>query len=234
MGETEGQIVTHDADAKTAKPAQPDKPAGKRRRGGRATQAAAASPESRPAKAPERSGRAAVPSEAKDQADAAPEPAKDPAPPPPAAPEDAATASAPEPAESDPWATTWTELDLKCPTCNIIHYVPVCVFLNARESPHLVQRIVSGHFNLKRCPLCRKTEFVEYPFTYFDPDRKLTVQVRPEWEWHAGGGEEWYAARLEDFFERWAEHDVQIEVVFGPEKLAERFLRDVPAPPARR
>ena len=108
MGETEGQIVTHDADAKTAKPAQPDKPAGKRRRGGRATQAAAASPESRPAKAPERSGRAAVPSEAKDQADAAPEPAKDPATAPPAGPEDVATAPAPEPAVSDPWATTWT------------------------------------------------------------------------------------------------------------------------------
>jgi hypothetical protein len=230
MDVTEGQIVTDDADAQTAKPAQPDKPAGKRRRGERATRAAAASPESRPVTAPKRSALAAARSAAKEQADAAQEPAQDPV----AGPEDAATAPAPEPAESDPWATTWTELDLKCPTCNIIHYVPVCVFLNARESPHLVQRIVSGHFNLKRCPLCRKTEFVEYPFTYFDPDRKLAVQVRPEWEWHAGGGEEWYAARLEDFFERWAEHDVQIEVVFGPEKLAERFLRDVPAPPARR
>jgi hypothetical protein len=227
MEETEGQIMADDPDAK---PAQPDKPAGKRRRGERATRAAAASSASRRATGPGRSGRAAVGRGAKDQADAAPEPAKDWV----TAPEHAATAPVPEAAESDPWATTWTELDLKCPTCNIIHYVPVCVFLNARESPHLVQRIVSGHFNLKRCPLCRKTEFVEYPFTYFDPDRKLAVQVRPEWEWHAGGGEEWYAARLEDFFERWAEHDVQIDVVFGPEKLAERFLRDVPAPPARR
>src|SRR5205085_8460433 len=145
-GRDRGQIVTDDADAKPAKPAQPDKPAGRRRRGGRATQAAAASPASRPAKAPKRSARAAVPSEAKDRVDAAPEPAKDPATAPPAATEDAAPAPAPELAESDPWATTWTELDLKCPTCNIIHYVPVCVFLNARESPHLVQRIVSGHF----------------------------------------------------------------------------------------
>ena len=149
---------------------------------------------------------------------------------------------APEPATAtaaleelpDPWATAWTELDLRCPTCRIIHYVPTCIFLNARESPHLVQRLIKGHFNLKRCPMCRKIEPVDYPFTYFDPDRKLAVQVRSEWEWHAGGGEEWYAARLEDFFEKWADHDVQIDVVFGAEKLVARFLQDVPAPPARR
>lgn len=142
--------------------------------------------------------------------------------------------SQPSAAESHPWATTWTELDMRCPTCGIIHYAPICVFLNAEESPQLVQRLKSGHFNLKRCPLCRKVEFVDYPFTYYDPHRRLAVQVRPEWEWHAGGGEEWYAARLEDFFEQWAEHDVRIEVVFGPERLVERFLQDVPAPPARR
>jgi hypothetical protein len=126
-----------------------------------------------------------------------------------------------------PLATAWTELDLRCPTCSIIHYVPICTFLNAQESPGLVQRLIAGHFNLKRCPICHKVEFVDYPFTYYDPDRKLAVQVRAEWEWHAGGGEEWYAARLEDFFERWAEYDVQIEVVFGPDQLVQRFLQPV-------
>lgn len=140
----------------------------------------------------------------------------------------------PPTSEPHPWATRWTELDMRCPACNIIHYAPICVFLNAEESPHLVQRIKSGHFNLKRCPLCRKIEFVDYPFTYFDPRRRLAVQVRPEWEWHAGGGEAWYAARLEDFFEQWADHDVRIDVVFSPEQLVERFLNDLPAPPARR
>lgn len=144
--------------------------------------------------------------------------------------------TAPPPAETaapDPHATAWTELDLRCPTCRIIHYVPVCIFLNARESPHLVQRIIKGHFNLKRCPVCRKIEPVDYPWTFYDPDRKLAVQVRSEWEYHAGGGEEWYAARLEDFFDKWADQDVRIDVVFSQQALVERFLQDVPAPPAR-
>ena len=152
----------------------------------------------------------------------------------PAAPEQAGLSVLDELPTPDPWATAWTELDMRCPKCQIIHYVPTCTFLNARESPQLVQQLAKGRFNLKRCPLCRTIEPVDYPFTYFDPDRKLAVQVRSEWEWHAGGGEEWYAARLEDFFEKWAEHDVRIEVVFGQERLVERFLQDLPAPPARR
>ncbi|HEX5504948.1 MAG TPA: CpXC domain-containing protein [Thermomicrobiales bacterium] len=138
-----------------------------------------------------------------------------------------------EAAEPDPHATAWTELDLRCPTCRIVHYVPICIFLNARESPHLVQRVVKGHFNLKRCPVCRKVEPVDYPWTFYDPDRKLAVQVRSEWEYHAGGGEEWYAARLEDFFDKWADYDVRIDVVFSQQALVERFLQDLPAPPAR-
>lgn len=128
--------------------------------------------------------------------------------------------------QRDPLATAWTEFDLRCPPCQIIHYVPFCLFVNAQESPGLVQRIINSQFNLKRCPLCHKTEYYEHPYTFYDPVRKLAVQVRPEWEWHAGGGEEWYAARLEDFFEQWAEHDVRIEVVFGPDQLIERFLHD--------
>lgn len=145
---------------------------------------------------------------------------------------DTETATATPPAP-DPLATAWTELDLRCPTCSIIHYVPICTFLNAQESPGLVQRLIAGHFNLKRCPICHKVEFVDYPFTYYDPARKLAVQVRAEWEWHAGGGEEWYAARLEDFFERWAAYDVQIDVVFGPEQLIKRFLQAENAPAAQ-
>ena len=57
--------------------------------------------------------------------------------------------------------------------------------------------------------------------------------MRPEWEWHAGGGEEWYAARLEDFYEVWADQlggEVRIDVVFGPDQLVECFLRDAPVP----
>jgi hypothetical protein len=134
----------------------------------------------------------------------------------------------------DRFATYWSEFDLRCRDCQIIHYVPLCLFLNAKESPALVQRIISNHFNMKRCPVCHQVEYVEHPFSYYDPARKLIVQVRPEWEWHAGGGEEWYAARLEDLFDKWAEHDVQIEVVFGPQQLIDRFLQDVPPPPARR
>ena len=131
---------------------------------------------------------------------------------------------------SDPFATQWTEFDLRCRDCQITHYVPVCLFLNAEESPGLVQRIKSGQFNMKRCPVCHQIEYVEHPYSYYDPARQLVVQVRPEWEWHAGGGEEWYAARLEDLFDKWAEHDVKIEVVFGPQPLIDRFLQDDPAP----
>ncbi len=135
-----------------------------------------------------------------------------------------------EPAR-DPLATTWTELDLFCRHCQITVHVPTCVFLNSAESPALVVALKAGHFNLKFCPLCERLEPVEYPFTFFDPARKLAVGVRPEWEWHAGGGEEWYAARLEDFYEVWADRlggEVRIDVVFGPDQLVERFLRDAP------
>ncbi len=134
----------------------------------------------------------------------------------------------------DPFSTQWTEFDLRCRDCQVVHYVPICLFLNAEESPALVQRIISKHFNLKRCPVCRQFEYVEHPYSYYDPARKLIVQVRPEWEWHAGGGDDWYAARLEDLFDKWSEHDVKIEVVFGPQQLIDRFLQDVPPPPARR
>jgi hypothetical protein len=134
----------------------------------------------------------------------------------------------------DIFATQWTEFDLRCRDCQVVHYVPICLFVNAEESPAVVQRIISEHFNLKRCPVCRQFEYVEHPYCYYDPARKLIVQVRPEWEWHAGGGDEWYAARLVDLFDKWAEHDVKIEVVFGPQQLIDRFLQDVPPPPARR
>jgi len=126
----------------------------------------------------------------------------------------------------DPLATYWTELDLRCRDCSIIHYVNFCTFLNAEESPHLVERARMNQFNYKRCPLCKKIEYVEHPWTFYDPRRKLVVQVRPEWEWHAGGGEEWYAARLEDLFDKWAEHDVKIDVTFGPAQFIEKYLAD--------
>jgi CpXC protein len=129
-------------------------------------------------------------------------------------------------AKFDPLATFWTELDLRCRDCAIIHYVNFCTLLNAEESPHLVERARLNQFNYKRCPVCHKIEYVEHPWTFFDPQRKLVVQIRPEWEWHAGGGEEWYAVRLEDLFDKWAEHDVQIDVTFGPEQFIERYLQD--------
>jgi len=128
--------------------------------------------------------------------------------------------------EIDPLATYWTELDLFCKKCAITHYVAFCTMLNAAESPHLVERARANQFNYKRCPICHTIEYVEHPWTFYDPARRLLVQVRPAWEWHAGGGEEWYAARLEDLFDRWAEHDVRIDVVFGPEQLIERYLQE--------
>lgn len=131
--------------------------------------------------------------------------------------------------EPDPLATAWTELDLRCPSCNITHYVPTCTFLNAEESPHLLERLVRGQFNLKRCPICHTIEAVDYPYTIYLPEQKLAVQVRAEWEYHAGGGEEWYAARLEDFFERWANYDVRIDVVFSPATFLERYANEVRA-----
>ena len=128
--------------------------------------------------------------------------------------------------EIDPLATYWTELDLFCRDCSITHYVSFCTLLNAEESPHLVERAKANQMNYKRCPLCKKIEYVQHPWTFFDPQRKLVVQIRPQWEWHAGGGEEWYAARLEDLFDKWSEQDVQLDVVFGPEQFIERYLRE--------
>lgn len=128
--------------------------------------------------------------------------------------------------EIDPLATFWTELDLNCRHCAIIHYVNFCSLLNAEESPHLVERAKANQFNYKRCPVCKRIEYVQHPWTFYDPQRQLVVQIRPEWEWHAGGGEEWYAARLEDLFDKWSEHDVKLDVCFGPEQFIEKYLQD--------
>lgn len=128
--------------------------------------------------------------------------------------------------EIDPLATFWTEFDLFCRDCGITHYVNFCSLLNAEESPHLVERAKANQMNYKRCPVCKKIEYVEHPWTFYDPQRKLVVQIRPQWEWHAGGGEEWYDARLEDLFDKWSEQDVKLDVAFGPAQFIERYLSD--------
>ena len=128
--------------------------------------------------------------------------------------------------EIDPLATYWTEFDLFCRDCGITHYVNFCTLLNTDESPHLVERAKLNQMNYKRCPICKKIEYVQHPWTFYDPQRKLVVQIRPEWEWHAGGGEEWYDARLEDLFDKWSEHDVKLDVTFGPAQFIERYLKD--------
>ena len=84
--------------------------------------------------------------------------------------------------EPDPLATAWTELDLRCPTCNITHYAPTCTFLNAEESPRLLEGLANDRFNLKRCPVCRKVEPIDYPFTVYLPQRNLAVQIRSKRE----------------------------------------------------
>jgi hypothetical protein len=120
--------------------------------------------------------------------------------------------------------TSYTEVELICPKCRARWSPPVANMVNARTHPQGRESMLRGAIHKSRCPACKHPMDVEHIYALYDPDQKLLVQVRPKWEFKAGGGEEIYWKRLEHLILKHAEDDIRVDVVFGLEELIEKHL----------
>lgn len=120
--------------------------------------------------------------------------------------------------------TEFTEIEMRCPPCNAVWSAPVARRVNVRTHPDARLGILLKTIHWTRCPVCKQQRPIDTIFEYFDPDKRLLVQVRPEWEYYAGGGEDWYWARYEDLVLKYQDVDIRVDVVFGLVQLIEKFL----------
>jgi hypothetical protein len=120
--------------------------------------------------------------------------------------------------------TSYTEVELMCPKCRARWSPPVANLVNVRTHPQGRESMLRRAIHKSRCPACKHPMDVEHIYAVYDPDQKLLVQVRPKWEFKAGGGEEIYWTRLEQLILKHTEDDIRVDVVFGLDELIERFL----------
>lgn len=120
--------------------------------------------------------------------------------------------------------TDYTETELRCPKCRSQWSPPVANFVNVETHPQARDAILRQTMHKSRCPLCKHEITIDHIFQYYDPEQNLIVQVRPAWEFRAGGGEEIYWKRLEDFITKHAEDDVRVDIVFGFDEMIEKYL----------
>lgn len=132
-----------------------------------------------------------------------------------------------EQAESETTAeitTEFTEIEMRCVPCNTVWSAPVVRRVNVATHPDARLGILLKTMHRTACPLCKKPREIDTIFDYYDPERRLVVQVRPAWEIRAGGGEDWYWARYEDLVLKYANYDVRVDVVFGFDEMIEKYL----------
>ncbi len=120
--------------------------------------------------------------------------------------------------------TEYTEVEMRCVGCQAIWSPPVARQVNVGTHPDARLGILLGTMHRTRCPVCKRPRDIDFIFDYYDPDRNLIIQVRPEWEFHAGGGEDWYWTQYEYVVNKYAEKEVKVDVVFGFKELIEKYL----------
>lgn len=121
--------------------------------------------------------------------------------------------------------TRYTEIDLTCPRCTSIWHPSVAAFVNAKTDPMVRDGILRKTMHRSRCPACKNHEYeIDQIWEYYEPDQELIIQVRPGWEFKAGGGEKVYWTRLEDLVLKHAEDEVRVDVVFGFDEMIEKYL----------
>lgn len=120
--------------------------------------------------------------------------------------------------------TEFTEIEMRCVPCNTAWSAPVVRRVNVATHPDARLGILLKTMHRTACPLCKKPREIDMIFDYYDPERRLVVQVRPAWEIRAGGGEDWYWARYEDLVLKYANYDVRVDVVFGFDEMIEKYL----------
>lgn len=128
------------------------------------------------------------------------------------------------PATDERFQTSYSEVDLRCPRCQSIWSPPVARFVNVGTHPQARDAILRKTMHTSRCPACKREMRIDQIFEYYDPDEKLIVQVRLDWEYRAGGGEEIYWKRLEDLVMKHKDDDVRVDVVFGFDEMIEKYL----------
>jgi hypothetical protein len=129
-----------------------------------------------------------------------------------------------ETAVADRLKTSYTETELICPKCKARWSPVVANFVNFETDPVGREGMLRKTMHHAYCPACKYHVEVEHIFSVYDPDSNTVVQVRPRWEFKAGGGEEIYWKRLEQLIEKWADQDVKVDVVFGFDELIEKYL----------
>lgn len=120
--------------------------------------------------------------------------------------------------------TKYNETELNCPQCRARWSPVVADVINFGTDPKGREGILRKSIHHAYCPACKYHMEVDHIFVVFDPDENLLVQVRPAWEFKAGGGEDYYWKRLEDAILKYQDLDVRVDVVFGIDSLIEKYL----------
>jgi len=120
--------------------------------------------------------------------------------------------------------TEYTEVEMRCVDCSAIWHPPVARQVNVKTHPDARLGILLGTMHRTRCPSCKKPRDIEVIFDYYDPDQNLVIQIRPDWEIVAGGGEEYYWTQYENLVKKYADQHVRVDVVFGFKEMIEKYL----------
>jgi Zn finger protein HypA/HybF involved in hydrogenase expression len=120
--------------------------------------------------------------------------------------------------------TAYTEVELICRRCHARWSPVVANMINFATDPKGREGILRRTIHHAFCPACKEHVDIEHIFSIYDPEQRLVVQVRPAWEFRAGGGEEMYWKRLEQLINDWKDVDVRVDVVFGYDELIEKLL----------
>lgn len=121
-------------------------------------------------------------------------------------------------------ATKYNETELNCPKCRARWSPVVADVINFGTDPKGREGILRQSIHHSYCPACKHHMKIDHIFTIYDPEENLLVQVRPGWEFKAGGGDEYYWARLEDLILKYQDLDVRVDVVFGYDDLIKKHL----------
>jgi hypothetical protein len=125
---------------------------------------------------------------------------------------------------TDKLKTAYTEVELVCPRCRSKWSPVVANFVNFGTDPQGRDGMLRKTMHHAYCPVCKHHMEIDHIFAVYDPEENLVVQVRPRWEFRAGGGEEIYWKRLENLVEKFADTDVRVDIAFGYDELIEKFL----------
>lgn len=120
--------------------------------------------------------------------------------------------------------TSFMDFEVVCRRCQARWQPPIARFVNVKTDPDARMGILLETMHRSYCPQCKLKQLIDTTFEYYDPDQEIVVQVRPEWEYKAGGGEDYYLKRFEDLVKRYSETEVRVDVVFGMQELIDKYL----------